>query len=233
MENELVCLAPPLMVTMVRRVANVVQCRNSSKVPFPAPFEFKINPSVLQVTRSILPRSFQKYEVLTFACPGGNFFIGFCSSSNQGIQSIFQRARWIRLSKWRVRSPRSIQLELPSLTNDSTTGGEGGTTTTVSSLSAFTAAAAGSGKAVIYVSGVISGGATVKVASDKSILGLNSQAALSGVGLTIKGVSNVIVRNLKISKVLAANGDAIGIQTSKNIWIDHMDLSSDQSHGKE
>ena len=44
---------------------------------------------------------------------------------------------------------------------------------------------------------------------------------------------NVIVRNLSISKVLASNGDAIGIQASSNVWIDHCDLSSDTSHDKD
>jgi pectate lyase len=38
---------------------------------------------------------------------------------------------------------------------------------------------------------------------------------------------------LKISKVLAANGDAITIQASKNVWIDHVDLSSDLDHDKD
>ncbi len=57
--------------------------------------------------------------------------------------------------------------------------------------------------------------------------------ALTGVGFYIKDQSNVIMRNLKISKVLADNGDAIGIQNSKNVWVDHCDLSSDLSHDKD
>lgn len=61
----------------------------------------------------------------------------------------------------------------------------------------------------------------------------NRIAALTGVGLTINGQSNVIVRNLKISKVLADNGDAITIQASKNVWVDHVDLSSDLDHDKD
>lgn len=47
------------------------------------------------------------------------------------------------------------------------------------------------------------------------------------------GTSNVIVRNLKISKVLADNGDAITIQASKNVWVDHVDVSSDLDHDKD
>lgn len=119
------------------------------------------------------------------------------------------------------------------LTYYSTTGGAGGTTTTVSSLSAFTAAAEADGAAVIYVKGTISGDGQARVASDKSILGIDSSSKLEGVSLYIKDVSNVIVRNIAISKVLADTGDAIGIQASTNVWIDHMDLSSDMDHGKE
>ena len=45
--------------------------------------------------------------------------------------------------------------------------------------------------------------------------------------------SNVILRNLKISKVLASAGDAIGIQSASKVWVDHCDLSSDRDHDKD
>ena len=56
---------------------------------------------------------------------------------------------------------------------------------------------------------------------------------LVGVGFYINKQSNVIIRNLYISKVLAENGDAVGIQASSNFWIDHCDLSSDMNHDKD
>lgn len=62
---------------------------------------------------------------------------------------------------------------------------------------------------------------------------LTPDAGLTGIGLTINGQSNVIVRNLKISKVLADYGDAITIQASKNVWVDHVDVSSDLNNGKD
>ncbi|KAK0650526.1 putative pectate lyase A [Lasiodiplodia hormozganensis] len=117
--------------------------------------------------------------------------------------------------------------------NGGTTGGAGGSTTTVSTLAQFTAAAEADGAAVIVVSGAISGSAKVRVASDKTIIGKDSSAVLTNVGLYINKVKNVIVRNLTIKKVVADNGDAIGIQESQNVWIDHCDLSSDQSNGKD
>lgn len=116
--------------------------------------------------------------------------------------------------------------------NGGTKGGKGGSTTTVSTLAQFTKAATASGSKVVYVKGTISGATQVKVTSDTTIVGA-SGAKLSGVGLYIKGVSNVIVRNLAISKVKATNGDAINIQASTNVWVDHCDLSSDKNNGKD
>jgi pectate lyase len=46
-------------------------------------------------------------------------------------------------------------------------------------------------------------------------------------------MSNVIIRNIAIAKVLAENGDAIGVQKSTNVWIDHVDVSSDRDHDKD
>jgi pectate lyase len=43
---------------------------------------------------------------------------------------------------------------------------------------------------------------------------------------------NVIIRNIKISKVKAPT-DAVAVQAGTNVWIDHMDLSSDLNHGKD
>ncbi|KAI5918171.1 pectate lyase [Camillea tinctor] len=116
--------------------------------------------------------------------------------------------------------------------NGGTTGGAGGATTTVSDLASFTAAATSDEKMVIAVSGAITGDTKVRVASDKTIIGL-AGSSIKGVGLTIKGVSNVILRNLKISEVLAAQGDAITIQDATNVWADHLDLSSNLDHDKD
>lgn len=45
-----------------------------------------------------------------------------------------------------------------------------------------------------------------------------SRPGLVGIGLRVNKKSNVIIRNLKISKVIGSTGDAIGIQESKNVW---------------
>ena len=93
-------------------------------------------------------------------------------------------------------------------TNGGTTGGRGGSTTTVSTYAQFTAAASDDSARIIVVSGTITQAADqVRVGANKTIVG-KSGAKLVGFGLLIKK-ANVIVRNLSISKVLAANGDAI------------------------
>lgn len=56
---------------------------------------------------------------------------------------------------------------------------------------------------------------------------------MTGVGLTINKQSNVIVRNMKMSKVVAENGDILTIQNSKNVWVDHVDVSNDMDHDKD
>ncbi|KAF1960478.1 pectate lyase-like protein [Byssothecium circinans] len=116
--------------------------------------------------------------------------------------------------------------------NGGTKGGAGGPTTTVSTLPQLSAAAAASGPLVIVVQGAISGAAKVNVTSDKTVVG-KAGSSLTGIGLTILGQKNVIVRNLKISKVLAAYGDGITINLSTNVWVDHCDLSGDETVGKD
>jgi pectate lyase len=118
--------------------------------------------------------------------------------------------------------------------NGGTTGGAGGTTTTVSSYAEFTAAVQGDEPKIVIVSGPIEETADqVDVGSNTSILGADSSAVLTGFGLRLKEVENVIIRNLGIAKVLADNGDAIGSEYSNNIWIDHVDVSSDRDHDKD
>jgi pectate lyase len=83
-----------------------------------------------------------------------------------------------------------------------------------------------------FTRGNITGNEVVKTGSNKTILG-QAGSALSGVGIRVLNVSNVIIRNVKISKVLAKAGDAIGVQASRKVWIDHVDLSSDRDHSKD
>ncbi|KAF9495953.1 pectate lyase [Pleurotus eryngii] len=117
--------------------------------------------------------------------------------------------------------------------NGGTTGGAGGPTTTVSTLDALTSAVAGDAKKTVIISGYITGGAIVLVGSNTSVLGRNAGASLlTGIGLRVLNVTNVIIRNVKITKV-PAPGDNIGIQSAHQVWVDHVDLSSDRDHDKD
>jgi pectate lyase len=115
------------------------------------------------------------------------------------------------------------------------TGGAGGPTVTVTSLSQLQTEAARSGAETIQVNGLFSGSGEVTVTSNKTVVGVGSGSGLTGIGVKMKGVSNVIIQNLNISKVTASSGDgdSVHVEKSDHIWIDHNNLSSDMSHGKD
>ncbi|KAJ4989044.1 pectate lyase B [Stagonosporopsis vannaccii] len=117
-------------------------------------------------------------------------------------------------------------------TNGGTTGGKGGKTVKVSSVSELQAAVKGDSAAIVIITGPIKGkGENVKVGSNKSVIGQNSKAVLDNFTITVKDVKNVILRNFAMTKVVG--GDAVAIQKAKNIWVDHLDLSSDRDHDKD
>ncbi|GLW64052.1 pectate lyase [Actinomadura rubrobrunea] len=107
--------------------------------------------------------------------------------------------------------------------NGGTTGGAGGTTVTVTNASQFLRYAQASGRYVIRVDGTIALSGMEDVASDKTIIGVGANGRITGGGLDLDGVRNVIIRNLTFT---GADDDAINVQDgSTNIWIDHNDLS--------
>jgi pectate lyase len=116
-----------------------------------------------------------------------------------------------------------------------TTGGAGGSTVTVTSLSALESAAGSSSTEIIKVNGLFSGSGEVTVTSNKTIIGVGASSGLTGIGLKVKGQHNVIIQNMNISKVTAASGDgdAVHIESSDHIWVDHNNLFSDMTHGKD
>ena len=116
---------------------------------------------------------------------------------------------------------------------------------------------------VVYLAGSLELDDRLKVTSDTSIIGVGSDAVITGGGLRIEDASNVIVQNLVINKVvgmcaliiaasvalsvsvtrlgcgvhrrgltkLFPGDDAINIQESTNVWIDHNEFFSDADHG--
>jgi pectate lyase len=103
-----------------------------------------------------------------------------------------------------------------------TTGGGSAAATTVTSSSALSSAVSGSTARVVRISGNISCSGMITVGSNKSILG-NSGATLTGCGLNVSNASNVIIRNINFT---GWNDDAINVQYSTRVWIDHNSLSN-------
>ncbi|CUA74065.1 hypothetical protein RSOLAG22IIIB_10942 [Rhizoctonia solani] len=120
----------------------------------------------------------------------------------------------------------------PIVEKRATTGGGSASPVPVTTLAALKSAVSGNSAKVVIISGTISGNEVVKVGSNTSVLG-KSGATLAGVGLRVNDVSNVIIRNLKINKVLADAGDHIGVQAANRVWIDSVELWSDQTHDKD
>ncbi|GAA0935957.1 pectate lyase family protein [Virgisporangium aurantiacum] len=100
-----------------------------------------------------------------------------------------------------------------------TTGGGNASSVTVTSSSALTSAIAGTNASVVRISGTISCSGMLRVGSNKSILG----GTLVGCGLNVANASNVIIRNVTFRDW---NDDAINVQYSTRVWIDHNSLSN-------
>lgn len=125
-----------------------------------------------------------------------------------------------------------------------TTGGKGSTSVTVSTgialQAAIDAAYNSNGPRIIYIDGTINlansgslekitlkGGGANKRLSNLSLIGVADRGELEGIGIWMRYVSNIIIRNLKIHHVKAdtGEGDAIAIQgPADHIWVDHCEL---------
>ncbi|MDT0346485.1 pectate lyase family protein [Streptomyces litchfieldiae] len=129
-----------------------------------------------------------------------------------------------------------------ALGQNGTTGGAGGEVVTATTTEQFLDYISRPEPLVVQVSGAIAlptgnSDGMHNVASDKTVIGLGDDAALTGGGLNIGlpvdedattppagAVHNVIIRNLSLS---GATDDLINVQMfSHHIWIDHNDFSN-------
>jgi pectate lyase len=122
------------------------------------------------------------------------------------------------------------------MVNGTTTGGAGGPTITVTNGTDFVSQVGMIGARIVQVEGVLSiGSATVR--SDKTIIGVSDNATLLG-RLSISGVSNVIVQNLRITSP-GDDGMSIRDPNTHHVWVDHVtfydcgDGSCDISQGAD
>jgi pectate lyase len=107
------------------------------------------------------------------------------------------------------------------------TGGQGASVQEVTTIADLQRLAKEAGKKILLVKGRLGDGRSrIEVTSDKTIFGLPG-AVIAG-GFDIKsGVSNVIVRNLKVEGPGAKDvdgADCISIQGCQRIWFDHLDI---------
>ncbi|RKF60851.1 Pectate lyase A [Golovinomyces cichoracearum] len=130
-------------------------------------------------------------------------------------------------------TPSGVDFSLVGFAQDNpigpTTGGAGkdSQTVTVSTVEALISAVAGPEPKIIYAEGNFNLTSRLKPDSNKSIIGSGKGALITGAGLTIANVTNVIVRNFHIQKIVG--NDDITIQNSTRIWIDHNEFSSEFS----
>jgi pectate lyase len=137
--------------------------------------------------------------------------------------------------------------------NGGTSGGEGGTVVTATSFAELKQYLESTTTAYIVKvnSRIYNGtkGGSIRVRDNKTLLGEGSNAFLDGIGLTVSGNKNVIVRNIKFSlvsitdrtdpkvysptgdegrpQILVNGGDCISLENATNVWIDHCEFFSE------
>lgn len=115
--------------------------------------------------------------------------------------------------------------------NGGTTGGANGTEVTATSVSEVNTLLSTRRKnndtspLVIKFNGKITGTEVIaaKDVSNITFLGVGTRGELEGVGINLVRANNIIIRNLKIHHTIAPM-DCIGIEDSKNVWVDHCEL---------
>ncbi|WP_209311172.1 pectate lyase family protein [Streptomyces spiramenti] len=120
-------------------------------------------------------------------------------------------------------SVSTLSVGTPTGFGAGTTGGAGGATVTVTNASQFTEAVNRSGALQVRVNGTINLSSMTRVAANKTIIGVGNNGRITGSGLNVRQVSNVIIQNLTFT---GSNDDAISIEQSTRVWVDHNTLSN-------
>ncbi|MEU9352449.1 pectate lyase [Streptomyces griseoloalbus] len=113
---------------------------------------------------------------------------------------------------------------VPALGLPGTTGGAGGPVVTVTDAETFPDYCDRDEPYVIQVSGTLRISSKQGVRSNKTIVGLGTDAEITGGGLDMYRRQNVIIRNLRFT---GADDDSLSIQqSSHHIWVDHCTFSA-------
>ncbi|MBN1893890.1 carbohydrate-binding protein [bacterium] len=116
------------------------------------------------------------------------------------------------------------------------TGGAGGGTVQAATLEELQNHLGSPSPLVVQFSGELVDSAVISIRSDKMLQGIGPAAHLVGIELSINGARNVIIRDMKISRVRdgGATNDAMSISgAAKNIVVDHCEFYSDREHDKD
>jgi len=117
-----------------------------------------------------------------------------------------------------------------SLGQNGTTGGAGGTLVTGTNATEFLSYVQRLGPHVIRVDGTITLTSMVNVQSHKTLVGVGSNGVITGGGLNLERVSNIIIRNLLFQNSV---DDAINIQDqAHHIWVEHCDFTGAFASGE-
>ncbi|OLF16310.1 pectate lyase family protein [Actinophytocola xanthii] len=144
------------------------------------------------------------------------------SIAKRGLAGAMAVAAAAALTVW--SAPQAAAVGTPTGFGAGTTGGGNASPVTVSSSSALISAMQASGAAVIRVNGMISISGMQDIASNKTLIGVGSGSGITGGGVDVDGVSNVIIQNLNFRDWA---DDAVNVQDgSTRIWIDHNNFSN-------
>jgi pectate lyase len=130
-----------------------------------------------------------------------------------------------------VQAAPSFELIGFATLNGGTTGGTGGKEVTATSVSQVNELLSTRKKnkdtspLIIKFDRKLTGSEAIacKEVSNITFLGVNGKGELEGAGINIVKSKNIIVQNMKIHHTRAPM-DAIGVENSQNIWIDHCEL---------
>jgi pectate lyase len=130
-----------------------------------------------------------------------------------------------------VQAAPSFELIGFATLNGGTTGGTGGTEITATSVSQVNDILSARKKSkdttplIIKFDRKLTGSEVIacKEVSNITFLGVGTSGELEGCGINIVKSKNIIVQNLKIHHTRAPM-DAIGVENSQNIWVDHCEL---------
>lgn len=130
-----------------------------------------------------------------------------------------------------VQAAPSFELVGFATLNGGTSGGTGGTEVTATSLSQVNDLLSARKKnkdtspLIIKFDRKLTGSEVIacKEVSNITFLGVGTKGELDGFGINVVKSKNIIIQNLKIHHTRAPM-DAIGIENSQNVWVDHCEL---------